>query len=108
MSRMLTSIFKRTPVYQLAFTNPQFPISFISMDLVGPYQVTEKGNQYALTAICMLTNYVFMIPIISQSTEEIIKVYLTAMYSTSGGSKYIPCDRGSEFTSKQFTFKLMN
>ena len=51
----------------------------------------------------MLTNYVFMIPIRSKSTEEVIKAYLTGVYSTFGGSKYILSDSRSEFTSKQFT-----
>ena len=27
-------------------------MSFISMDLVGPYRETENGKQYALTVIC--------------------------------------------------------
>ena len=36
--------------------------------------------------------------------KEIIKAYLTGVYSTFGGSKYILSDRGSECTSKQFTF----
>ena len=78
-------------------------MSFISMDLVGPYRETGNGNQYTLTVICMLTNYVFMILIRSESTEEVIKAYLTGFYSTFGGSKYILSDQGSEFTSKQFT-----
>ena len=52
----------------------------------------------------MLTNYVFMIPIRTESTEEIIKTYLTGVYSTFGDSKYILSDRGSEFTSRQFIF----
>ena len=52
----------------------------------------------------MLTNYVLVIPIRSKSTEEVIKAYLTGVYSTFGGNKYILNDRGSEFTSKQFTF----
>ena len=52
----------------------------------------------------MLTNYLFMISIKSESTEEVIKVYLMGVYSTFGGSKYILSDIGSEFTSKQFTF----
>ena len=42
---------------------PQFPMSFINMDLVDPYGETENENQYALTVICMLTNYIFIIPI---------------------------------------------
>ena len=52
--------------------------------------------------ICMLTNYIFMIPIRSKSTKHIIKAYFTGVYSTSGGSKYILNDHSSEFTSKQF------
>ena len=83
---------------------PNFPMSFISMDLVGPYRETENGNQYALTVICMLTTYIFMIPIRSKSTEDIIKAYLTGAYSTFGGSKYILSDCSSEFTSKQLDF----
>ena len=58
---------------------PQFLMSFISMDLLGAYHETEKGNQYALIVICMLTNYIFMIPIRSKSTEEVINAYLMGM-----------------------------
>ena len=52
----------------------------------------------------MLTNYVFMIPIRTNSTEEVIKAYLTGVYSTFGGNRYFLKDVGSEFTSKQFTW----
>ena len=53
---------------------PNFPMSFVSMDLVGLYRETENGIQYALMVICMLTKYVFMIPIRSKKTKDIIKV----------------------------------
>ena len=83
---------------------PNFPMSFISMDLGGPYRETENSNQYALTVICMLINYVFMLPITSKSTEDVIKAHLTWEYSTFRGSKYILSDCSSEFTNKQFEF----
>ena len=79
-------------------------MSFISIDLVWPYIETENGNQYALMVICMFTNYIFMIPIQSKSTKDIIKAYLSGVYSTFGGSKYILSDLGSEFICKQFDF----
>ena len=95
----------KEPQYiNLHLPTPQLPMSFSSMDLLGPYRDTEKGNKYALTVICMLTNHVFMIPIKSKSTEEFIKAYLTVVYCTFGGSKYILSDGGSEFTNKQFIF----
>ena len=78
-------------------------MSFISMDLLGPYHEKDNGNQCALTVICMLTNDVFMIPIKSNTTEEVMKACLKDVYSTFGGSKYILSDRG-ELTSKQFTW----
>ena len=71
---------------------PQFPMSFINMDLVSPYRETKNENQYTLTVICMLTNYVLMIPIRSKSTEKVIKAYLTGIYSIFGGNKYILSD----------------
>ena len=38
----------------------QFPMAFISLDLYRLYHETENGNQYALTIICMLTNWSFV------------------------------------------------
>ena len=52
----------------------------------------------------MLTNCMFIIPIRLKSTEEVIKAYLTGVYYIFGGNKYVLGDRGSEFTSKQFTW----
>ena len=75
-------------------------MSFICMDLVGTYRETENGKQYVLTVICMLTNYIFMIPIRLKSTEDVTKAYLTGVYSTLGGSTYILSECSSEFTSK--------
>ena len=45
-----------------------------------------------------------MITIRSKRTEEVIKAYLTGVYYTFRGSKYILSDRESEFTSRQFTW----
>ena len=68
---------------------PKFSMSFISMDLLGSYCKIENGNQYALTVICMMTNYVFMISFKSKTTEEGIKACSKNMYLTFMGSKYI-------------------
>ena len=64
----------------------QFAMSFISMDILGQYRETENGSKYTLTVICMLTNYVFMIPIKLKTTEEVIKAYLKNVYSILGGN----------------------
>ena len=74
------------------------------MDLEGPYKEMENGNQYALITISMLTNYIFMIPIRSKSTDSVIKAYLTGVYSTFRGSKYILSNNCCKFTCKEFDF----
>ena len=46
----------KEPQYvDLHLHTPQFPMSFISMDLLGTYHETENGNQCALTVICRPT-----------------------------------------------------
>ena len=52
----------------------------------------------------MLTNYIFRIPIRSKSAKEVNKAFLTGVYFSFRGSKYILSDHSSEFNSKQFTF----
>ena len=78
----------------------QFPMSFLSMDLLGPYSEMENGNQYMLKVICMLTNYVFMVPIKTKTTKDVINTYLKHVYSITGKGKYILSGRGGEFSSK--------
>ena len=76
-----------------------------TMDLVGSNSEMENWYPYVLTVICMLTNYVFMIPINTKTTEDVINAHLKKhVYATFCGSKYMLSDRGGEFSSKQFTW----
>ena len=48
----------------LHFDVATFLMQFTSMDLIGEFHPpTTKGKRYALTVICMLTGYVFCIPL---------------------------------------------
>ena len=49
------------------------PMEFVSMDLIGEFHPpSSKGNRYALTAVCMLTDYTFCIPLKNKTPEEIV------------------------------------
>ena len=51
-----------------------FPMQFISMDLIGEFHPpTIRKNKYALTVICMLTGYVFCVPLKTKAAEEVIQ-----------------------------------
>ena len=76
------------------------PMETICMDLIGPLPETSTGNKFTLTAICLLTNYVFMAPIPNKTTQQVIQAHLKHIYAQFGGSRDILTDRGSEFTSQ--------
>ena len=78
-------------------------MQFISMDLTGEFHPpTTKGKRYALTVICMLTGYVFCIPLKTKTAEEVLQVYVDNVYSKFGGSIKILSDNGTEFKNKIF------
>ena len=46
------------------FSSPPQPMEFIAMDLIGEFHpASSKGNRFALTAVCMLTGFIFCIPL---------------------------------------------
>ena len=61
----------------LHFEVATFPIQFISMDLIGEFHPpTSKGKRYALTVICILTGYVFCIPLKLKLLKRFFKCIL--------------------------------
>ena len=54
---------ERTKYIKDNFRPGSMPMEFISMYLVGRLSKTSSGHEYALTVICMLTGYVFCIPL---------------------------------------------
>ena len=87
----------------LHFNVATFPMQFIFMDLIGEFHLpTTKRNRYALTVICMLTGYVFCIPLKTKTAEEVIQAYINNLYSKFWGSMKILSDNGMEFKNKIF------
>ena len=84
------------------FSAPMAPMEFISMDLIGDFIPSSKGNKYALTVICMLTGYTFCIPIPSKKASDVVTAYVDNVYAKFGGSKKILSDNGTEFKNQLF------
>ena len=88
---------------KLHFDVATFPMQFISMDLIGEFHPpTSKKHRYALTVICMLTGYVFCVPLKTKTAEEVIQAYIDHIYAKFGGSLKILSDNGTEFKNKLF------
>ena len=74
-------------ISEVTFDTASFPMDFISMDLIGEFHPSsKKGHRYALTVICMLTGYVFCIPLKTKTASEVIQAYIDNVYAKFGGS----------------------
>ena len=79
-------------------------MEFIAMDLIGEFHpASSKGNRFALTAVCMLTGFMFCIPLKTKCMEDVIKAYIDHICCTFGPSKKILTDNGTEFKNKLWT-----
>ena len=88
---------------RLHFDAATFPMQFISMDLIVEFHPpTSRKHRYALTVICMLTGYVFCVPLQTKTAEEVIQAYIDQVYSRFGGSLKILSDNVTEFKHKLF------
>ena len=73
------------------------------MDLIGEfYPPSKSGHKYALTVICMLTGYVFCIPLKTKQASEVVQAYIDNIYAKFGGSLKILSDNGTEFKNQLF------
>ena len=73
------------------------------MDLIGElYFPSKSGHEYALTIICMLTGYVFCIPLKTKQASEVLQAYIDNVYTKFGGSLKILSDNGTEFKNQLF------
>ena len=91
------------PYAKLHFDTATFPMEFISMDLIGElYPPSRSGHKYALTVICMLTGYVFCVPLKTKQASEVLQAYIDNIYAKFGGSLKILSDNGTEFKNQLF------
>ena len=52
----------------------QTPQDHISINLLGPYNVTSQGNTYAPTTVCNLTGYLMTSPIKEKKMMRVLDV----------------------------------
>jgi len=74
-------------------------LDIVSLDVIGPLPVTEKGNKYLLTFIDHVTRFCKSIPIVRQDTETTAREFVTRIITQFGVPKKLLTDRGATFTS---------
>ena len=66
---------------KLHFDTATFPMEFISINLIRElYLPSKSGHKYAFSVICMLTGYVFCIPLKTKQANEVLQAYINNAY----------------------------
>jgi hypothetical protein len=73
-------------------------LDIVSLDIVGPLPITERGNTYLLTFVDHFTRFCEAIPIATQDTGTIAREFVTKIIVQFGTSKKTLTDKGANFT----------
>ena len=104
MLHVLSKKLKKTQFEKQIFESGVQPMEFICINLIGEFHPSSsKGNRYALTAVCMLTDYTFCIPIKNKLAEEVITVWRNHISFPFGVCRKLLSDNGTEFKNDLFT-----
>ena len=88
---------KKTPIQKRP--GPIEPFSVWSMDIVGPYTLSENGNKYILTMICEFSKWIECVPLPHTKAPLIAEKFLEYIVCRFGKPERIHSDRGSNFMS---------
>ncbi|EFA00130.1 Transposon Tf2-6 polyprotein-like Protein [Tribolium castaneum] len=86
-------------------TMPVPPCTFglVSMDIVGPLNLTTNGNKYILTCMDYLTRYPECIALPDMKTETIARAFVNNVILRHGTPRILLTDCGAQFLSDVFT-----
>ena len=77
------------------------PWERLSIDIVGPKEISQSGNQYLLTVIDEYSRFPFAFPL-RKITSSSVKGCLAQLFSIFGPPSFIHSDRGTQFQSEKF------
>ena len=72
----------------------------ISIDLLGPYNVTSQGNSYALTTVWNLTGYLMTTQIKAKKTMTVVNHLFSDIMLKFGFPRILPLIMGQNFKSR--------
>jgi transposase InsO family protein len=78
------------------------PFEMTSIDICGPYPISERGNRYLLTFIVHFTRFPEAVPIPKQDAENVTRALLVNVFSRHGCPQVLSSDRGTNFMSELF------
>ena len=90
------SISYKQNIHTSTLRNPSSTICS-AMDCIGRLPTLSKGNQYALTIICLLTLYLVTVPLKTKSADEVFIAYMKEILPKLSSPTFILQDNDTEF-----------
>lgn len=80
----------------------EFPFQNISLDLMGPFPRSKKGNTQLLVVTDWFTKFILVQPIPKATSKNVIRFLENQVFLLFGVPQTIMCDNGVQFTSGEF------
>ena len=90
----------KTRLPMIISDTPSKPFIKISIDFVGPKEVTRLDNQYILTIQDNFSKYCILAPTKQATAEEVTRVLMEKLISYFGTPAVIISDQGTHFVNK--------
>jgi hypothetical protein len=85
----------------------KYPFQLLSVDIMGPFPRSSKGNSYLLAVADWFTKFVLLKPLKKATGPAIVKYLEDEVFLMFGVPQIVMCDNGSQFVGATFK-KLMN
>lgn len=96
----LNKVTKHTREQLTQTTTPPKAMDTVSVDTIGPYEVSEKGNKFAITAQCDLTKYLILIPVPNKESRTVAQAIVEHIILVYGPIRILRHDQGTEYMSE--------
>lgn len=80
-------------------STPQKPFERVVVDTIGPFQLSESGNKYAVTMMCDLTKFLIVSVIPTKEAKEVARAIMNDFVLIHGPMKTILTDKGTEYNN---------
>lgn len=85
------------------YKNISFPFQMLSVDFMGPFPRSKKGNTQLLVVTDWFTKYVLVKPLPNATASSVVKFLEQNVFLVFGVPQTILCDNAQIFKSTQFT-----
>lgn len=80
----------------------RFPFQLISVDLMGPFPRSSKGNTSLLVVSDWFTKFVLLQPLRKATASSVARFLEEQVFLVYGVPQIIMCDNGRQFTGREF------